>query len=169
MADHLKPDTPDLDEQLADFTDEVLSGVQPETQTMFSENQELRDLQETVLSFKRAFGTRQTPDEALARRVKTNLIAAWRNQPELQPEPWWRRWTRGITLGPARRGWSPLYALVVVMIVILATSLLVPLSPAPSGGGGLPGAAGGWAGLIPAMLILGVLLVVVCIWLIRRK
>jgi hypothetical protein len=166
MADHLKPDVPDLDQQLADFTDEVLSGVQPETQTMLSENQELRPLQETVLRFQRAFGTRQTPNEALARRVQANLIAAWRNQPELQPEPWWRRWSRGISLPAARRGWAPVSALVVVLIVVLATSLLVPASPS---GGGLPGAAGGWAGVIPALLILGIVLVVICIWLIRRK
>jgi hypothetical protein len=166
MADHLKPDVPDLDQQLADFTDEVLSDVQPETQTtMLSENPELRDLQQTVLRFKRAFGTRQTPDEALTRRVQANLIAAWRNDPELQAEPWWQRWLRGITPRPTRRGWGPMLALVVVLIVIMATSLVVPFSPTAPG----PGAAGGWAGLIPAMLILGGMLVVICIWLIRRK
>jgi len=169
MADHLKPELPDLDQALADFTDEVLSGVQPETQAMLSENQELHDLQETVLRFKRAFGTRQMPDEALARRVQANLVAAWRNQPELQAEPWWRRWTRGISLGPARRGWRTGYALAVVLVVILATTLLVPLSPASPGGGGLPGAAGGLPGLLPALLIEGGVLVVICIWLIRRK
>jgi len=165
MADHLKPDVPDLDQELADFTDEVLSGVQPETQTMLSENPELRGLQQTVLRFKRAFGTRQTPDEALARRIQANLVAAWRKEPELQPEPWWQRWWRGITPRPTRRGWGPMVALVVVLLVIMATSLVVPFSPTSPG----PGAAGGWAGLVPAMLILGGVLVVICIWLIRRK
>jgi len=167
MADHLKPDTPDLDQQLANFTDEVLSDAQLETQAMMAQNQELRALQEIVLRLKRAFGTRQ-PDEAMANRVRSNLIAAWRQQQsDPQRDAWWQRWYRRIAGGQTGRVWRPIYALAVVIVVILATTLLFPASPAP--GGGLPGAAGGLAGFIPALLILGVVLVVVYIWLTRRK
>jgi len=168
MADHLKPDAPDLDQQLANFTDAALSGAQLETQEMMTQNQELRALQETVLRLQRAFGTR-APDEAMANRVRSNLIAAWRQQQsDLQAESWWQRWSRRIAGGQTGRAWRPIYALAVVIVVILSMTLLFPGSPAP-GGGGLPGAAGGLGGLIPAMLILGVVLVAVCIWLIRRK
>jgi len=78
-----KPHAQQLDDQLAYFTDRVLSG---ENETEMDENfdqAELAELQKTVLRIKAAAQAAQ-PGEATALRIRSRLLLEWKQGRQTQ-------------------------------------------------------------------------------------
>ena len=66
-----------LDEELASFTDRVLSEKQVDSAEPASPDSELRRLEQTVLRLKSAFGPPEQPPAAAAERIRQHLAREW--------------------------------------------------------------------------------------------
>jgi hypothetical protein len=172
MDDNLSPCAQHHDDELAEFTDQLLSGDEPETLTMAAHDRELLALQEIVVRLKRAFETDQ-PDEDMTRQAQSHLVAEWHKAGfDAQAESAWQRWQRNLTA--SRPAWQPSskrrrihVAILIAVIGIVLFALLLITTPISDS---LPGAAGGGqVGLGPAILILGFVLGGVVWWFIRRQ
>jgi Tol biopolymer transport system component len=113
-----------LDDELADFTDKLISGLEP---ALEDDDEEMRQLQATVLRMQRTFG-RPQPAPGLSQRIKINLVREWRaaNRPANGKRtaaagasaPWWQR-----LIGPlGGRQMRP------ILTAGLAIALLLPLA-----------------------------------------
>ena len=170
MTDNFTPESRQQDDELAEFTDQVLSEDMPESLDAVTQDQELLELQRIVVHMRQAFGADQ-PDEAMAERIRTNLVREWNR---LGPGPGVRmdtvspldRLSRGLSIRRLTRGQAYAFSLLVMMVVVGV--LVVLLSPDTSTGPTLPGAAQGESGLLPVVLVLGIALAGVLWWLIRR-
>ncbi len=157
-----------LDDQLAEFTERLLSGEVPDELEPTMQDQEFFELQTTVVRLKAAFEKGQ-PDEIMARRIKNNLIAEWKKaglEAEASPFPkWWprrkvsNRWT-------AMRQWQFVALAVAVVAVLVFMASFSNFSAMPA-----PGAAEGGAGVfLPVAILLGLVAVAGLVWaLVRRK
>jgi hypothetical protein len=88
MAHPTTPTDQQLDQQLADYTDQVLTGRQPTEKTGGSE---LESLQETVLLLNTAVRAAR-PDPTTAARMRKNVLSHWK-----RPTPAWQfpaTWSR---------------------------------------------------------------------------
>lgn len=170
MTDNLTPESRQQDDELAEFTDQVLSGDMPESLDAATQDQELLELQRVVVHVRQAFGA-DRPDEAMAERIRSNLVKEWNR---IGPGPGVRmdtvspldRLSRGLGLHRLTRGQAYAFSLLVVIVVVGV--LVALLSPDTSTGPSLPGAAQGESGLLPLVLVLGIALAGILWWLIRR-
>ena len=82
-----------LDDQLAEFTDQLLDQKIPmDLSEMDSQDQTMLELQKTVMRLAQAFGD-EPIDETIAQRIKSNLASEWQKFGEKAPkEPLWQRW-----------------------------------------------------------------------------
>ena len=117
MTDNLTPDARNHDDALAEFTDQLLDGDAPEKLRMAAQDRELLELQNTVVRLKQAFGSGQ-PDEAVARRIRANLVKEWR---EAGP----RGRTSAVERRPRSLGLHRLARRQVYALSLLATVLVV--------------------------------------------
>ena len=76
MADGLAPDAQHPDDELAEFTDQLLEGDAPETLEMTAHDRDLLALQEVIVRLKRAFDAGQ-PSDIVAGRIRDVLVAEW--------------------------------------------------------------------------------------------
>ena len=163
MTENLTPNEHDRDDDLAEFTNQLLSGESSNVMDKNTEEQEMRDLQDTVISMQRAFG-QEEPDEALAARIRDALVAEWRRSgSDARPANWFARlFWRNAASGRRRINRLALAA-ATVLVVILGLVL------SPSGqSGSLPGTALQGNPTV-AIVFLGFVLGGVLWWAIRRR
>lgn len=149
-----------LDDQLAEFTDRLLSGEASDMLKPATENQELFELQATVVRLKSAFSEGQ-PDEVMARRIKKNLITEWNKaRSGTQPKPFLAQ--RRIS-SRSRRVVLWALAVAAVAVLVIAASLIAPATrPAV-------GAAEGEGGvLLPVAIVLGLVMIAGLVWGLTR-
>jgi hypothetical protein len=170
MPDKSDIDPRHLDDLLAAYTDQLLSGEEPERPAPSIQDRELRGLQEMVLRLWQAFGV-DRPGSAMTGRIYENLVAEWHETGlENQAKPFWKRpghpgksprsW---LPAGDWRRGYT--LALAVVVVVLVGSVLYFM----PDGGGTLPGAARSEGSSALLIITLGVLFGGMVWWLIRRN
>lgn len=165
-----------LDDQLAEFTDQVLSRESTGEPQMAPETEELRKLQEVVLRLKEN-GTQRTTSPSFAARLRAVLQEEWRhaglasqnNQPA-QPG-FLKKFIQDATQEMHRyveQSQPRTLALqfgAVLVVVLLVAAMILP----PDSGGVLTGAAGTGAAIVPIIIVGGLLLVAIVIYLGRPK
>lgn len=171
MTDYPNQSQTSLDESLASFTDLLLSRpAGAESRITLAEEQNLRQLQQTVKRLHSAFGASQ-PEPAMAERIHKNLQAAWKESQAAAPRPGLLERLRRA-LWPEQKGWQSgrhsqraqalRFSLATVAVLVL---LLIVV---PGTGALLTGTALGEGGWLP-FAFLGVLIVAAAIWLWRSK
>jgi hypothetical protein len=145
-----------LDDQLADFADQVLAGENETSMDALPNQAELAELQKTILKMKTAVRAAHPSPETSA-RMRTRLLQAW--EQEKQPvRPPSKRFTWPWPL--------PRFALVGGLAVLSILGLLVLLS-APAGTP-LMGTADGSPILALLSIIVGLVIISVFLWLDHR-
>ncbi len=171
MTDNEKHRSPHIDNQLADFTDTLLSKDGEDKVELSTQDQEVRELQETVVRLHRAIGS-DAPSKELARRIHTRLADEWKEaELNASAETFWQRWLK--RLFPPRSTWQSSSrrqrrtALAAVATVILIAIILLPFSS--YGDSVLTGSAGGDDGLLPAFVVVGGVIGLILLWQSTRK
>ena len=160
-------DDQNLDDELADFTDRLLSGKGLAEPEFSFEDEELQKLQKIVVELKH---TRDAllPGEAYHQRLHAALMEEWRlieqtTQPTQTPRyKNWGNWLKNIWDLPRPRGIT--LSLAAAATFLLLVALLVP----PLTGGSLKGAAGLNSALPPYIFILALVCGLVIFWLLRH-
>lgn len=159
----------DIEDQLANFTDLILSKkTDKKDENPFAPDPELRALEETALRLKNTF-SEDGPSEAVIRRMQKTINREWQQQKVAASKPFWEKWLS--MLWPKEQKWHPWrsrqrasmisYAVVVVGLFLISIFLFNGVysdQPAASGqnlGAGLLVTFGG--------------LVLFTIWFFRRK
>lgn len=137
----------EIDEQIAMYTDQILSGEKIERREM--NDVEVADLQRTVLRIRAAY-RREQPDPLMVARIQNRLQVEWKEV--WQERRATRRWPQLVLFG----------ALAVVLVVAVFASGM----PADNA---LPGAADYFPPWAPVIVILGVILIAVLIWIDHRR
>ena len=155
MTDHSSSEDRNMDDQLAEFADQVISGQSPEDIST-TEDAEMWDLQNTIIKIQENV-LESGPDERMASRIKANVLKEYAKefggavQKDKSPN-WLSR-----LINPREKNWQAsasrnrglvLRIAAVAAAVILA---LIPFANIPQGD--LQGAAVGEIGLIPIFLI----------------
>ena len=101
-------------ERLADFTDRLMAGEEPEETAAAPEEQRLTHLQTMVSSIRRNLSPRQ-PDAALRNRIRARLAAEWKAAgPEVRQGPGAWRSSRQV-----QRSFAAWSAAIVVTLVLV--------------------------------------------------
>ncbi|HUI88280.1 MAG TPA: hypothetical protein VLX61_06100 [Anaerolineales bacterium] len=149
------PSTKKQDDVLADFTDHVLDG-KPAVADSTHSDEELRGLEETVLLLNQTFPS-QAIDEKLVKRMQFDFKI--RRQKIAVPARsvfWWSRQTlQRVVLA------------VVIIAIIISIFLVIPFFP--SGSGNIQGSAGLHPQSIGLLVVLAGVVLLLAIWLGRRK
>jgi MYXO-CTERM domain-containing protein len=157
-----------LDDRLAEFADQVLSGQMSSPAGLDDEDEEMRSLAQMVMRLDRAIGSDQ-PSPEMAERVRARLTLEWqKTHPNVKATAaehgWWQRFTQRAP-SSHRQQQVFAFALVAVTVVVLTIVMLSPLS----GGGTLSGTAEG-GGSVPILAaVLGMVLLGALFWLSRRR
>lgn len=158
-----------IDEQLADFTDKILSEKNSKMdEAPFISDPELHALTQTALRLKNAVPD-DGPSDVIIQRMRKNIAAQWKRQENKASETFWEKLMRALR--PPNQGWQPqhnrqrwnvaIYLAAAFALMLVSIPLLNGISPnqsAASGqslNAGLLAASGG--------------LVLLAIWIIRRK
>jgi sterol desaturase/sphingolipid hydroxylase (fatty acid hydroxylase superfamily) len=149
-------DSQKLDDQLAEFTDRVLSDMD-ETEMELDDltNQvELAELKKTILRMKAAVRTAYPSDMAKA-RARTRLLMEWKNTSQSKPKLFNFPWSLPRI--------SLVGGLVVLILVGFATFFLPPTSnPLTATAEGSPV----WA---PIFIVVGIVIISIFLWLDRHN
>ena len=159
-----------FEDQLADFTDYILSEetAKKKEEPSFSQDPELRALEQTVQRTKNAFNE-DGPSEAAINRMRQNIAMQWRQQEIKENMPFWKRWR--AVLQPSRQKWQSqrsrqrlnmVFTLAILIALMLVSAPLLkgidPDQPAASG-----------QNLIAGILIALGGLTLLVFWFFRRK
>jgi hypothetical protein len=79
-----------IEDQLADFTDQILEENANQDKNPFVPDPELRALEQTALRLKNAF-REDGPSEAVIERMRQNIVLQWKQQESKTSEPFWKR------------------------------------------------------------------------------
>ena len=170
MHDHLDSENRYNDE-LADYTDRLLSEEPSEGQNEPNSDPELAALKETVKMMKQVIGHGK-PSKRLHDRVLGNLTREYKAAGfSGQPQSFWRRLfslsapqqNEWRSSGSRQRSLVLRYGAIMV-VVMLATCFILP-----SIGDNLPGAAINQTVLVPVFLAFGLIIASVYYWFTRRK
>ena len=172
MDEHLDLNSKKLDEQLADFTDKLLSEDQTmDVAALTSQDSELQALQKTVMLLRKAV-TEQQPSSGMSNRIRSGLVDEWRQMgTDERREP-----ARGLDWGRdlLRRLGQPFSHqrrrnLALGFVVVMVALLLVVVLLTQDSGFNLTAAAG--MGDLGLPLILALVLVGggILWWLFRSK
>ena len=160
-----------IENQLADFTDNILIDLEParEDKASFSQDPELRALEQTALHLRNAFHE-GSPSEAVIQRMRRNIAIRTQQQESKESEPFWKKWT--LMLNPSKRKWQSQYSrqrlgmaislAILIALILISAPLLKGVSPdQPATSGQI---------LDPGLLIAsGGLLLLLVFLLFRRK
>lgn len=106
----------EIDDQLADFTDHILSEeTTQKDENPFDPDLELRALEQTALRLKNAFKD-DGPSETVIQRMHQKI--AMQQQEMKKSEPFWSNWI------PSRQKWQPQYRRQRVGMVLYAATVL---------------------------------------------
>jgi hypothetical protein len=78
-----------VEDQLADFTDQILEGTADEDRNPLTPDPELRALQQTALRLKNALPVEE-PSEAVIHRMRQNIVMQWKQEKNKTSEPFWK-------------------------------------------------------------------------------
>lgn len=163
-----KNDNHTIEDQLADFTDQILEENANQDKNPFTPDPELRALEQTTLRLKNAFHE-AGPSEAVIQRMRQNILLQWKQQESKASDSFWKKFL-SVRKPPgqrwqsqrSRQRWSTLKSVAVVAVLILVS---IPLlnkinfdQPAASGqnlNAGVLAAAGA--------------LILLAFWFFRRK
>jgi hypothetical protein len=151
MNNFSKSQEQQLDYQLSEFTDQVLSGENEANMQDAINQDELADLQKTVLRMKTAAQTART-DNASNARIRSRLLTEWRNSKQTERQSS-KRFVWDWTL--------PRLALAggfVVLIIFGAVTLLTPATTP------LMGTADGSQVWSPLFILAGIIVIVLLLW-----
>lgn len=132
-----------VEDQLADFTDQILEGTAEEGTGPFTPDPELRALQQTALRLKNAV-PKDGPSEAVIQRMRQNIVMQWNQQENRASEPFWKRFLPARK--PQGQKWQSQHSrrrqnirislAAVVLLLLVSIPLLykdTPVQPAASG------------------------------------
>jgi acyl-homoserine lactone acylase PvdQ len=139
-----------LDDQLADFTDRVLSDTS-EANVQEANQNELAELQKTVLRLKSAAQTARADSKANA-RIRSRLMVEWKKDQQAK-----RAADKGFNWN-----WNmPRLALAggFVVLVLVGVVTLLPPSSTP-----LTATAGGLRAWSPFLVLAGIIVIVIIFW-----
>jgi hypothetical protein len=117
-----------VEEQLADFTDNLLSGKNHNTdETPLSPDPELQGLEKTALRLKNAFHEDGLNEEAI-QRMRKNIVMQWQQKESQKSESFWRKWMPFRSQWQSqrsRRQWSMAISLsLLVALMLISIPLL---------------------------------------------
>lgn len=172
MQNNLNNEDRILEEQLAEFVDQILANRETED-FQLSNISELRVLEKVALQLKQAMIDIRNPDPVLIERLRKNLITAWiaettanetqRSSSFLGSKKVLPTSRRNLWFGLLHQ--RPL-ALGLGFIGVLATLLGIAIILEPQFNPGLEATAGGIAGWLPIFMVaVGVFIVLVVVWL----
>ena len=164
-----------LDDQLAEFTDQLLDQKIPlDLPEMDSQEQTLLELKETVARLAIAFGD-ETIDEAAAQRIESNLKREWQKmgatESKVKPrQPWWQGISAKLSQWkPARnqkRAYTLALASLTTIVIVVSLSVFFPeIMNDPN----LPGTALGESFPFPALIIFAVIIGLVYLFVRNRR
>jgi hypothetical protein len=160
---------PSLADQLADFTDRILSDeTLGQEEATFAPEPGLRALEQTAQRLKAAFAENE-PDPTVIQKMRNNIIEQWRQQENHASESIWHTLTsRFVT---PRQKWTSLQSRkrfnIAVSLATLVVLLLVAIPFMKISGTGLPGASGQNPSAFVLIALVG--LILLALWLFRRK
>lgn len=143
-----------LDEQIAEFTDMVLSDGNKDME-LISDQIEVAKMQKAILRMKMAAGLAK-PSLVARTRIRTKLFLEWQKSKQSRVSMF-QSLIRGITLRPLLAG--ALGLLFVSVLAVLFRTTEVPLT----------GTALGEQNWLPVFTILGIILIAILLWFNRRS
>jgi hypothetical protein len=159
---------PGIDDLLADFTDQILNEkVIREDETPFASDPELRALEQTALRLRNTFPN-DGPSEEVIQRMRNNISAQWQQRSQ-EIKPFWKKWQD--LFQPSKREWQSqrtrqrLYMAVSIAVLAIFFIISIPFLNRAS----MDQPAASEQNLIAGLLVASVGLVLLAIWLIRRK
>jgi hypothetical protein len=160
----LKKNKQDIDDQLADFTDQILSKeITQKDENPFAPDRELRALEQTALRLKNAFKD-DGPSETVIQRMHQK-IAMHQQQEKKKSEPFWSNWI------PSRQKWQPQHRRQRVGMILYAATVLglflISIFLFNGGYSDQPAASG--QNLSAGFLVAVGGLILFAIWFFRRK
>ena len=155
-----------IDDQLADFTDDILSKKAVNIdESSFDSDPELRALEQTALRLKNAF-QEGGPSEIVIQRMHKNVIAQWQQQKIQKSKPFWKNWI------PVRQKWqsqrSRQYQRLVLYLAMLAALMVISI-PRLTGTGANQPATSGQNLDFTLIVISGGLLILLVVLFFERK
>ena len=155
-----------IDDQLADFTDDILSKKAVNIdESSFDSDPELRALEQTALRLKNAF-QEGGPSEIVIQRMHKNVIAQWQHQKIQKSKPFWKNWI------PVRQKWqsqrSRQYQRLVLYLAMLAALMVISI-PRLTGTGANQPATSGQNLDFTLIVISGGLLILLVVLFFERK
>lgn len=157
-----------VDDQLADFTDQILEENLEHNKEPFTPDPELRALQQTALRLKNAF-KEDGPSDATVKRMRQNIVTQWKQQEIKANESTWRKFLSALKLPTqkwqtqrSRRQWNVAVSLVAIAaLAVISIPFLNKISSSQP-------AASGQNLNFNVVAAFGVLILLV-VWLFRRK
>jgi hypothetical protein len=157
-----------VEDQLADFTDQILEGTAEEGTGPFTPDPELRTLQQTALRLKNAV-PKDGPSEAVIQRMRQNIVMQWNQQENKASEPFWKRFLPARK--PSGQKWQSQHSRrrKTLTIYLAAAVLLLFVSiPLMNKAGSVQPAASGQNLNASLFIALGGL-ILLALWFFRRK
>jgi hypothetical protein len=156
-----------IEDQLADFTDQILEKSSAEEKLTFAQNPELRALEHTAQRLKNAFHD-DGLSEAAIQKMRQNILLEWKQRESRANTPFWKKFL--FVHKSREQKWQPqrirqrldmLKSVTVVALVMLVSILLLNKSDFDQP------AASGQNLNIGVLAATGALLLV--LWIFRRK
>jgi len=165
MDNRSQPEEIQLDNQLADLTDQLMGGEKPDELNISAYNLELRELADTVKMVTRVLGIAK-PGETLTEHIRARIVDEWgQQQSQLADErkhrsgraPNWR------SSGSKQRMTVLRFSVAIAFVIILSLIVYPYISP------NLPATAEGSINLIVLILLFVCIIGLIFLWFLRRK
>jgi len=152
MDNFSKPHEQQLDDQLSEFTDQVLSSDENEAKMQEMMNQdELAELQKTVLRMKAAVQTARTSNTSSV-RIRTRLLTEWKKNKQAEQQASKRfTWNWSLPRIAMAGGFA--------VLIIFGAVTLLKSSTTP-----LIGTADGSQAWSPYIILAGIVIIVLLLW-----
>ena len=164
-----KNDKNTVDDQLADFTDNILDGkIDNTVETPLAPDLELRALEQTALRLKNAFHE-EGPSKDAIQRMRKNITMQWRQQKNRQSTSAWKNFW--LALNPFKQKWYSQrsrrrLSMAISLLLLIALMLIsIPIL----NGYGTDQPATSIQNLNVSLVIVFCGLILLAIWISRRK
>lgn len=157
-----------IEDQLANFTDQILEGTAEGGTDPFTPDPELRALQQTILRLKNAL-PKDGPGEAVIHRMRQNIVMKWEQQEIKTSEPYWKRFLSARK--PSGQKWQSQHRRrrqsLAISLATMVLLLVVSIPLMDKAGSVQPAASG--QNLNASLFIAFAVLILLAVWLFRRK
>jgi hypothetical protein len=154
-----------VEDQLADFTDNILSGKIDNTdETPLTPDPELRALEHTALRLKNAF-YEDGPSDVVIKRMRNNIVRQWQQKEMKKSLPFWKKW-----MGPSQKWQSQRSRRRLSMAISLSLLIALMLVSIPLlNGNSTDQPATSVQALNISLVVVFSGLILLAIWISRRK